>query len=550
MTARQYLPLTDAPVVEERGITSSNSIVLTFHALVGTIILLFAAFLRIPEMNRLSLWFDDAWVALIARMSASQLTHIGMTAFGFDAILWGWFKLVGFTEVSAKLIPFVAGCLAPVAVYAMVIRKGLGWIPGIVAALILVVAPADVQYAATVKQYTMEALLTVLLIWLAWTVLEDPRRKNVVWLGAVACVSVAVSAMTVFVAVPAFCIPTAWTALKHRERRFDCIIVAAVTLAFIGVWISLMAVDATNPALRSYWSSYYVVRANGISGMAVSSLGLAEHFAYGLIHRRFVFVAIGVVAATILALRRRPVLISILWFPIVFVYLASLIGRAPFGGGRTDIFLHPLLAVLAALAIEEGFCLLARSSKSWHKYLGYLAVAAIIIVVVKDARPAFPNHPNEDFRPLARRVIEQKREGDVVIVDPGARYEWFLYSAQPFSILPGGKRPNAFPYTMEAKDTVVLDDYPYTKDADGTVVLEDYPPRANNAGYASGIDRAMRAQRIWLVASHLGYVKCRNRRSETEGIEEDLQKGGYDLEQKEERSRAFVELWIRSNQKK
>ncbi len=517
-----------AVYTEERQPKSTFWVASAFHVLLATIILAFAAILRISQLNSASLWFDDAWVALVARMSASQFAQIGMTSFGFDAILWTWFKLVGFSEISAKFVPFAIGCLTPVAVYAMVIRKGLGWIPGIIAALILVVAPADVQYAATVKQYTTEGFLTVLLVWLAWNVLEDPRRKNVIWLGAAACLSVIVSSMTVFVAAPAVCIPTAWTALKYRERRLDSIIVAMVTLAFIGIWLPLMAIDAASPALRSYWSNYYVVRANGISGIASSSLSLAGHFVAGLTHRRFPWVAISAVIATILVVRRRPLLTGILWFPIVFVYLASFIGRAPFGGGRTDIFLHPLVAVLLALAAYEMLRLIKEilPGKTWRAYVGPVAAAAVIIFIVRGAHAAFPNHPDEDLRPLVRHLLEQKQKGDVVVVYPPARYEWFLYSNEPFSIAPRGKHPVAFPYTMEANDTVVLDEYP-----------ED------SSAYVSEIDRAIGANRIWLVASHLGYLSHPG--PETRTIEMRFKNKGYRLESKEERSRAFVELWTR-----
>jgi hypothetical protein len=85
-----------------------------FHVLCATIIFLSAAALRVWQLGPSSLWFDDAWVALVARMSAGQLTQVGMTSFGFQVILWIWLHLVGFSEVGAQLIPFLAGYLGPV----------------------------------------------------------------------------------------------------------------------------------------------------------------------------------------------------------------------------------------------------------------------------------------------------------------------------------------------------------------------------------------------------------------------------------------------------
>ena len=234
------------------GLASNKRRTFAFHVLWATVIFLSAAALRVWQLGPSSLWFDDAWVALVARMSAGQLTQIGMTSFGFQVILWIWLHLVGFSEVRAQLIPLLAGCLGPVAVYVLAVRKRVTPAAGIIAALLLVVAPMHVQYSATVKQYTSEALLTVFLVWLAWTVLENPRRKNLIGLGAAACFSVFVSSIMIFVAIPAVCIPAVWTALRRGEHRLDCIVVAALTLVFVGAWIPLMAPDAAHPALRQY----------------------------------------------------------------------------------------------------------------------------------------------------------------------------------------------------------------------------------------------------------------------------------------------------------
>jgi hypothetical protein len=122
--------------------------------------------------------------------------------------------------------------------------------------------------------------------------------------------------------------------------------------------------------------------------------------------------------------------------------------------------------------------------------------------------------------------MEQRRAGDVIVIYPAARYEWFLYSQEPFSIASREKHPTGFPYTMEAKNTVVLDEHPEDTHA-----------------YANEVDQAIGADRIWFVASHLGYLNRPG--SETEPIETHFQNKGYRLKNKVERSRAFVELWVR-----
>ena len=283
----------------------------------------------------------------------------------------------------------------------------------------------------------------------------------------------------------------------------------------------------------STWSSFYVVRDNGFRGIAASTLGLTKHFVAGLTSRRLVLVVVAAAAATVLSARRRPVLTGILWCPVVLLYFASFARRAPFGGGRTDIFLYPLAAVLAALAADEMFRIFRSrwSAKPWQGYASVLAAAAVVAVILKGARPAYPNHREEDLKPLARSVLEQRRQGDMVLVYPWARFAWFLYSEQPFSIPSRKKRPLGAPYTMEAKGTVVLDEHP-----------ED------GSAYASEIDCAIGADRIWLVASHLGYLSSETKETETRKIQAHIQNSGYRLQGREERPGAFIELWIRSVQ--
>jgi hypothetical protein len=186
--------------------------------------------------------------------------------------------------------------------------------------------------------------------------------------------------------------------------------------------------------------------------------------------------------------------------------------------------------VLAALATYELLRIIAERwpGTTTRGYAGLIVGAAAIALILRGAHPAFPNHPDEDLRPLVGRLLQQRQKGDVILIYPAARHEWFLYSKEPFAIAPREKHPAAFPYTMEARDTVVLDEYPEDSEL-----------------YTKQIDRAIGANRIWLVASHLGYSKQAG--AETQKIETRIRTSGYRLKSKEERSRAFIELWVRSS---
>jgi hypothetical protein len=284
--------------------------------------------------------------------------------------------------------------------------------------------------------------------------------------------------------------------------------------------------------LLQFWSDKFVGH-DGIKQMAANSMKLTREFVQGMVLRKFLYAAPAFLLATVLAARRWPTLTAVLWLPFVLLFGASVAGRAPFGGGRTDIFLYPLAAVVVALATQE----LLRLSKSawlgipWGQYASVLAVGAVFVFEMARVEAARPYHREEDLAPLARYVMAKKQVDDLIVVGPWARFAWFLYSEQPFTIAPRERHPRGFPYTMDAKDTIVLDEFDAQSPAPYTHQLSQALAAGENA-----------PPRIWLVISHTGYGLD----AYIGAIREYLEGGGYSMRRREEWTGVFVELWIRS----
>jgi len=136
-------------------------------------------------------------------------------------------KLFGFSSVSLRLPPAIAGTLALPLLYDLV-RRGYGRWAGLAAAIALAVLPSSVL---TSRSDTMDTVMGTLLIAAAWLVVRaGPERRPlaVIAAGAVAGLAFEVKLFEASVALPALAL-LAWLALDTSPAR------KARTLAFAGV---------------------------------------------------------------------------------------------------------------------------------------------------------------------------------------------------------------------------------------------------------------------------------------------------------------------------
>jgi Dolichyl-phosphate-mannose-protein mannosyltransferase. len=206
------------------------------------------------------LWLDDAWPALVSRVSWSDVPLVGLTSPGFSAVVKAWTNFVGFSEYHAQQPAFFFGVLGPPTVYLIARRLGLRAPAALVAAAILLVSRNHVIYSSRVKQYTLDCLLSALIILVAVLLLEHPERaRRWALLVATAAVATVASSLVLPMVSGAF-LAGAHAAWKRRDARR----VAASAIGAYGVfafaWWILVLRPRINPVLRSYWSAFYIRR--------------------------------------------------------------------------------------------------------------------------------------------------------------------------------------------------------------------------------------------------------------------------------------------------
>ena len=523
------------------GGTSRGRVDLAIDLGVAAALIGLALTLRWPALDPSSLWLDDAWVALVDRTSGWQeLRSVGFAAPGFAALLQGWFAVVGFSELTAQLPALVAGVLTPAAAYLVACWRGWHRAGALVAGVVLAVGPVTVTYATRVKQYTLEGLLGVVLLALALWLLDDrtdPRRWAIfVGAGAVGTVVSAFLAPTVAAGLAAAMVAS----LVERDRagaRWAAgwgVLYGAGALA----WYLVVLAPAVTSSISGFWADDFLVVGEG-PGALLGSLGTA----WAGVLRGFlplgeagvpVVLATGVLvlAGVALALagggvaggpdrgHRGPVLAVLLLTPsLVAVGLAAL-QLAPLGGGRTDLYLYPSLALLLA----AGTDVVLRWTQRWRQLAigASVAVLGVAVSLVLVAEPV-AGYPRYDVRPLVGTMEAEAGSDDALLIYPATVWAYALYTSTDIHLEPDPVSSWGF----------------YPRFADPRVVVLP-PGRDDPDAYrptVAALGAETDAEVVWLLASHW--------REDIEDLGAQLEAVGFSGTEVERRDGARLVRWER-----
>ena len=362
--------------------------------------------LRVGPLGPSSLWLDDAWVALISRAhGAGDVWTMGFTFPGFAVLLRLWFGVVGFSETTAQVLPFAFGVAGPALLWWVCVRRGLTVGASLVAAGVLLASPVHLEYSTRVKSYTLDALLAIGLLAAGWWLIDQPRsaRRWAVAVGAAA----AATMMSAAVAPYALAIVVAGAL---AGGLVEALVAGAAYGGFALVWWFAALDRAVNPGLRAYWHDFYV---DGVGDLASGLHRLLDGFApLPVWVTALVLVAAGVGLAA-----RRPALLLLLGVPVLVAVGLAVMEMAPLGGGRTDTFLYPALAVAVAAGLEPFL------TRWW--------VGAAVIGGLAVLAPTAGPYPREDVRPLVAFVESERSADEAVLVYPATRWAYALYTSSP-----------------------------------------------------------------------------------------------------------------------
>ena len=442
-----------------------------------------AVWFRYRAIGISSLWLDDAWVGVGAHFpSIADTIGSGLTSPGFSVLYRGWETAFGSSATIAQLLALSFAVAAPMLLFVAATERGVIWFAGLLGGGLLATAPAHIDMSVRLKQYTAEAFVATVVIWLAWRLLDRPGSSGR-WAAftAAAVGAGALSGIGALFAGEALvvCLAGAWLS-KPRQLRAAAIGTAGFALVVVP-WTLLIVRPNVHPKLAAYWRGYFLDGSGFAGGLSSRMRAVADGFQ----SLDSTVVLFCLVAAAVIVLIRRPLVGVLLALPLASAVVLAALRIAPIGTGRTDVYLFPGLAFLIAVSVSEIASMVAPRARWATAVVGGLAIAALVVVALAAAQSA--SYPPEDLGPLVHIAEAARRPGDKIVVYPTAGFAYGIATRFPID-----KRADA----LSPTNWVVKVGDP------NVVVLEAH--RDDPEKWSGPLDQITAGSpRVWLIGSHL-----------------------------------------------
>jgi hypothetical protein len=389
-------------------------------------------------------------------------------------LLRAWLGIVGFTYRHAQLLPLIASLFGAPAFFLMAVRMKLRYPAALLGAAMLLASPTLVSYATRVKQYQFDVPLAIIVIGLAAAVLRDPASTRPWVLLSIASVTaLAVSFALVGVVFAGFAAANVafWrTAVSDQPRRSPSALCSWAVAAFLAVWYLGVIRPALSPALREFWSGYYLSEAHGVAnrppfwhwidtadhGLLGHDWMLVQSLFRGAFSGSAVVLLIAFLAASVLVAIRRPLDALLFGLPVVVMVAAAVVQVAPFGGGRTDAWLYAPMTFMLASGADVVLAWVRGRVAGW--VAGGSVVALAIVSMLSIPSPAAFSWP--DVGPLVAEMEAARAPDDLVVVNGTLAFNYALSAPQSFTTRVSDRNATHFSPVVDHVNSMTWMDYP------------------------------------------------------------------------------------------
>jgi hypothetical protein len=402
-----FVPLAAGPA--EEGLY--RKIVWVF-VILGVMIRIISFALNFP------LWGDEAFVAanFISRGYLDLLRPLDYSQICPLLFLWlelSAVKLLGFHEYSLRLVPTLAS-VASVFLFAHMagrVTRGWAWV---LAVGVFATAYYPIRHGAEVKPYATDLLMALILFSLAIEWWRRPERVRWLWaLAAVVPWALASSHPAVFVA-GGISLGLARAVWVERRRALLPFLVynVALVLTFLALFAAFTGVQqgAALQTLRTnYWAGAFPPWHRPLElllWLVEAHTGRMFAYPFGGPWGMSTFTTVCFLCAlNYLRRHRERTLIGLALGPFVLAFVASLLGRYPYGGSaRTMIFVAPAVCLFMGLGLAAIIARIPRP-QSHHRApriaVVLLLAAALVMLAGTIAQP-YKTEADKNSRDFAR----------------------------------------------------------------------------------------------------------------------------------------------------
>jgi mannosyltransferase len=148
-------------------------------------ILLASILLRLINLGKQGLWFDETYTAYVAQQPSARMIQFLISDgvhpplyYGFMAV---WIRLFGASAWSLRLPSAICGALAVWVLY-LLVRRMAGESEAILSAVLLGASPFLLWYSQDARMYSMECLAAVTAVFFFWSYLHKPALPGLIGL--------------------------------------------------------------------------------------------------------------------------------------------------------------------------------------------------------------------------------------------------------------------------------------------------------------------------------------------------------------------------------
>lgn len=335
--------------------------------LVAAILIVIAFIVRRHGLPTQGLWLDDAVEGAARKAPLSQLITVSQDHPGYIAVLMGWSRLAGGSDVSLAYPALIAGVLSPAFLYATLRVLGYArWI-GVLLGAALVASQADIVYSGRLKPDTTDVLVVLVLVLMVARLARTRWRwpTATFWVLAAILIS-SISIFSRIAVVLAGLVLLVHPASDLKIRGPAVGVQTAATVALGVAVVDSYNTQAVAAQWRRLWNAFITFYPNPLrfgSEVLHHLIRIAQVYPGGpdWFATLCVLVAIGGLALE--AWRgSRAIVARYLLLLLAVAFVGGVLGKIPFGaavdnplvtGGRASLWLVPVMAVGLAAALQR-----------------------------------------------------------------------------------------------------------------------------------------------------------------------------------------------------
>lgn len=399
------------------------------------VIIIVGFWLRLYPFEEKSLWLDEALEYRVAHRPVAEviLADRNMT---YDPPLLSlllslWMK-GGLHDLYLRMLPISFSTLTIAAVFALAKRHFTPWI-GVLAALIVAIAPRAVYYGQEINQYALTPLWAVSCLLALETFLRRPSKKSMAWFLLAGMLAFFTHYQLAFFLMALAIVGTPYVFVQYKWRERLTWIGGLTLVGIVGallVWFYALPQKTRFPAAISplRYTTWQISPLDEVKLWGEQTVEIVGFFFWG----------------------HRPT--DLKWLPVGLLLLGLVVGLIQVRSRRLSLY---LLAGswISYLASGFGFFVYA------HRYLWYLFPLCVVLMIAGLLPPlkarlaplylagilaaglllgllvahlpvvsGVPDEEVEQFSPVVKYVQAQRQRDDRIYVYHGAGMQFRIYA--------------------------------------------------------------------------------------------------------------------------